>query len=236
LITLHQKHGDSVHVIDADNIEEYRFKDPESMLNIHGDAIITNIPGLLIGVQTADCAPILLCDKKNRFIAAIHAGWRGALGNIIENTVETLLSLENNRPLSKPLESELLVGKMAHRTAAYLSVREESSTGLTHQEADYEELWKRSNDIVAAIGPCLQRDSFAVNDEIIDRVDDRYLTHLPDKTLFDMQAYITDKLLRLGVKTVSHVNIDTFTQENFFSYRRQDGHCGVQFSGIILRG
>ena len=52
-----------------------------------GDASLTNTPGLLLGVQTADCVPILLVDPKNRAVAAIHAGWRGTLARIGEKTV-----------------------------------------------------------------------------------------------------------------------------------------------------
>jgi YfiH family protein len=52
-----------------------------------GDASITNSPNLLLGIQTADCVPILLVDPKKRAVAAIHAGWRGTLQRILEKTV-----------------------------------------------------------------------------------------------------------------------------------------------------
>ena len=52
-----------------------------------GDASFTKAPGLLLGVQTADCAPILLVDPKRRAVAAIHAGWRGTLARIALKTV-----------------------------------------------------------------------------------------------------------------------------------------------------
>ena len=52
-----------------------------------GDASLTNTPGLLLGVQTADCVPILLVDPKRRAVAAVHAGWRGTLARIAEKTV-----------------------------------------------------------------------------------------------------------------------------------------------------
>jgi hypothetical protein len=53
----------------------------------NGDALITNAPGLLLGVQTADCVPILLADTKRRAVAAIHAGWRGTLARIVVKTL-----------------------------------------------------------------------------------------------------------------------------------------------------
>ena len=51
------------------------------------DAIVTSTPGLAIGVVTADCGPILFLDEKAGVIGAAHAGWKGALGGVLENTV-----------------------------------------------------------------------------------------------------------------------------------------------------
>lgn len=56
------------------------------------DALVTRKPGLILGVLTADCAPILLVDPKARVIAACHAGSKGALAGIIEATVEAMES------------------------------------------------------------------------------------------------------------------------------------------------
>jgi YfiH family protein len=53
----------------------------------HADAAVTNQPGLLLAVQTADCVPILLVDPEKRAVAAIHAGWRGTLRRIVAKTV-----------------------------------------------------------------------------------------------------------------------------------------------------
>jgi YfiH family protein len=55
-----------------------------------GDASLTKTPGLLLGIQTADCVPILLVDPKKRVVAAVHAGWRGTLARILEKTVGEL--------------------------------------------------------------------------------------------------------------------------------------------------
>lgn len=54
------------------------------------DALVTRRPGLLLGVLAADCAPIVLCDPHNGVIGAVHAGWRGAVGGVIESTVEAM--------------------------------------------------------------------------------------------------------------------------------------------------
>jgi polyphenol oxidase len=72
LISLQQIHSDVIHLFDAAPAESCR-----------GDASATNHPGLLLGVQTADCVPILLVDPKKRAVAAVHAGWRGTLARIV---------------------------------------------------------------------------------------------------------------------------------------------------------
>lgn len=54
------------------------------------DGLVTNIPGLVLGILAADCAPVLLCDPEARVIGAAHAGWRGALGGVVEATVAAM--------------------------------------------------------------------------------------------------------------------------------------------------
>ena len=62
------------------------------------DAIITNKRGICIGVLTADCVPILLYDPVKRVIAAIHAGWRGTVGEIVKNTISRMIKSFNVHP------------------------------------------------------------------------------------------------------------------------------------------
>jgi YfiH family protein len=62
-----------------------------------GDALVTDRPGLALGVVTADCAPVLLVDEVARVIGAAHAGWRGALSGVIENTVAAMERLGARR-------------------------------------------------------------------------------------------------------------------------------------------
>lgn len=54
------------------------------------DAMVTDKPGLLLGVVTADCAPVLLADREAGVVGAAHAGWRGAHGGVIEATVAAM--------------------------------------------------------------------------------------------------------------------------------------------------
>jgi YfiH family protein len=61
------------------------------------DAVVTRTRGLAIGVLTADCAPVLLADPEAGVVGAAHAGWRGALGGILEATVAAMESLGAER-------------------------------------------------------------------------------------------------------------------------------------------
>ncbi|HEU4820982.1 MAG TPA: peptidoglycan editing factor PgeF [Qipengyuania sp.] len=63
----------------------------------HADALVTDRSGLLIGVVTADCAPVLLADPEADVVGAAHAGWRGALNGVLENTVAAMERLGARR-------------------------------------------------------------------------------------------------------------------------------------------
>ena len=62
------------------------------------DALITQVPGLWIGVYSADCVPILVADTRLKVVAAIHAGWRGTVGGITRDTVERMTTDFGCRP------------------------------------------------------------------------------------------------------------------------------------------
>ena len=61
------------------------------------DALVTDKPGLVLGIVTADCAPVLFADKQAGVIGAAHAGWRGAHGGVLENTVDAMIALGARR-------------------------------------------------------------------------------------------------------------------------------------------
>lgn len=61
------------------------------------DAVVTKTPGLAIAVTTADCVPVLFCEPENRIVGAAHAGWRGALGGVLEATLEAMEGLGADR-------------------------------------------------------------------------------------------------------------------------------------------
>jgi YfiH family protein len=87
LISLKQIHSDVIHFFDAAPAQPCQ-----------GDASVTNRPGLLLGVQTADCVPILLVDPKKRAVAAIHAGWRGTLQRIVVKAIGQLQMQFKSKP------------------------------------------------------------------------------------------------------------------------------------------
>jgi YfiH family protein len=76
LVTVKQIHSAHVHVIDDV---------PDQPLT--GDGIITRVPGLFLGVQVADCVPVLVVDPGNRAVGAFHAGWRGTVKRIVEKGI-----------------------------------------------------------------------------------------------------------------------------------------------------
>jgi YfiH family protein len=61
------------------------------------DAIVTNTPGLAVGVLTADCAPVLFCDPNARVVAAAHAGWRGAIEGVLDHTISQMEAIGAKR-------------------------------------------------------------------------------------------------------------------------------------------
>lgn len=61
------------------------------------DAMVTDRPGIAIGILTADCAPVLFADPESRVIGAAHAGWRGAVGGVLAATVEAMERLGADR-------------------------------------------------------------------------------------------------------------------------------------------
>ncbi len=84
LVTMKQVHSDHIHVIT-------QFPGV-AKTPLTGDGMVTSVPGLLLAIQTADCLPILLVDKKKKVVAAVHAGWRGSLQRIAQKMVGTMQS------------------------------------------------------------------------------------------------------------------------------------------------
>jgi YfiH family protein len=83
-----QVHGADVRVV----LDESDARGPDGARGEteHCDALVTNASGVLVGVKTADCVPVILGDTRTRAVAAIHAGWRGTLARIVAKTIERM--------------------------------------------------------------------------------------------------------------------------------------------------
>ena len=87
LATLHQVHSPDAIIVD-EGYDGTRAK---------ADALVTATPGLVIGVLSADCGPVLFVDAQAGVIGAAHAGWKGALGGVLESTIEAMVALGARR-------------------------------------------------------------------------------------------------------------------------------------------
>ena len=95
LVTLRQVHSDII-----------RFVDSPAESQLAGDGLITQTPGLLLGIQTADCLPIILVDPKRHAVGVFHAGWRGTAKRIVEKGVGEM----RRRFGSKPRDLKAAIG------------------------------------------------------------------------------------------------------------------------------
>lgn len=69
----------------------------EERLRPHADALVTDRPGLALGILTADCAPVLLADREAGVVGAAHAGWKGAIGGVTDSTIALMETLGARR-------------------------------------------------------------------------------------------------------------------------------------------
>jgi len=99
LVTLRQVHSDVIH--------------PVAALPDHpgiGDGLVTATPGLLLAIQTADCLPVIVVDRKQRAVGVFHAGWRGTVKRIVEKGVGEMRRWFG----SKPGDLEAAIGPGVH--------------------------------------------------------------------------------------------------------------------------
>lgn len=88
LVSLYQVHSAEVVTVEAPFAAAMRPK---------ADAMVTRVPGLALGIATADCGPILFADAENGVVGAAHAGWKGALTGVIDATVGAMEALGARR-------------------------------------------------------------------------------------------------------------------------------------------
>ena len=194
LVTVKQTHSCDILAIDEPNDDFSHF------LGIEADAIITNQPGVMIGVTIADCVPLLLHDAVKGVIAVVHAGWQGTASRITAATVAGMKEQFGCRP----------------------------------------------SDIRAAIGPCIAKCCY----EVDQAVKDGFSNHntpwdpvaepaAPGKWRLDMVLANRIQLEEAGVPSVSIQDSGHCVcchRELFFSYRRDNGDTGRQIGFIMLKG
>jgi hypothetical protein len=172
LVTLHQVHSAEAAYVTAPYSDDARPR---------ADAMVADRPGLALGILTADCAPVLLADREAGVLAAAHAGWKGALGGVIEATV----------------------AEMERRGA---------SRGR----------------IAAAVGPCIARRSYEVDEGFLRRFaesdpeNERFFTlGREGHHQFDLEGFVLSRLAAAGLGRIEALGEDTYSQpDRFFSYRR----------------
>jgi YfiH family protein len=91
-----QVHGADVRVVK--DAQDAKPAENESGDTIYCDAVVSNGDGILAGIKTADCVPLLLGDAQTKSFAAVHAGWRGTLAGVAIKALERLIGEYNVRP------------------------------------------------------------------------------------------------------------------------------------------
>lgn len=85
LLLLDQRHSDVAHYVD------------ENYSTLIGDAMVSDVPGVVLGIKTADCVGVLLCSKDAKVIGAAHVGWRGGASNLLYNTLNLMKKFSTDR-------------------------------------------------------------------------------------------------------------------------------------------
>lgn len=124
LLTVQQCHSTNILVINEENYDLSHFQ------NVECDAIVTNQPGIMVGILVADCYPVLLFDPLQKVVAAIHVGWRGAANGILPKTISCLVKDFGINPAD--LKAAIGPGIGAHRYEVDRPVRDAFRNGTAH--------------------------------------------------------------------------------------------------------
>ncbi len=200
VIFAHQKHTTTTLIVD----KPFEGERPIA------DALITNTPGLIIGVQTADCVPVLFIDETTQVIAASHAGWKGLADGILQNTLIAMESLG------------------AHRTRIIAAIGP-----CIHQDS-----YEVGEDVREAY-PQFPELFTPWQNKSIGTTVDKVITHKETFAFnMPMAAYLT--LKQAGIQKITPSPINTYTNPaDYFSYRRSthkgDSTFGNQASVIGIK-
>jgi YfiH family protein len=99
LVGIRQVHSGIVQAVRQEHgAVEGRLQTADGKAVLEGDGLITDVPGILLGVGTADCVPVLVVDVAKRVVAAFHAGWRGTVARIVELGVARMQAQYRSQP------------------------------------------------------------------------------------------------------------------------------------------
>jgi YfiH family protein len=215
LVTLKQIHSNLVILAGAADVSR---ENPRK-----ADGLMTDEPGMLIGIQTADCIPVLVADRKRRAVAAFHAGWRGTVNRIVESGIGRMRLQFGSRP------EDLIAAIGPGIGPCCFAVGEEVLSEFESQFAYASELF------------CEVYDS----DPIRKKYPMLFLTqrapgHSPIGPSLNLNLVEANRrqLLAAGLKPRSIQLIGGCTscqRELFFSYRASQGHTGRMLSLIGIR-
>lgn len=145
---LEQVHGTDIHVVKKDEGESaqvwsYRNCDPRPIV---ADAVVTDLPGLALVIQVADCQGVLLFDPVKMVIANVHSGWRGSINNILGRCVDVMVKsfgclAENLRAGISPS-----LGPCCAEFTGYRSEIPKALWGYKHPDKPYFDFWALSCD------------------------------------------------------------------------------------------
>ena len=214
---LNQTHGTRVATLEKSAVAAIRSP-------IDADAAITHEPHTVCVVLTADCLPILLCDRQGTRVGVVHAGWRGLLDGVVDNAIAALCSAKGAQTQRQPNEffawlgpaigpQHFIVGEdVKQRANAYFRARSNTSADdLAASDAAFTR--------VMAADPTITNNSVATT---------------AGKYTADIYQLATLALYRNGVKHIYGGGFCTVTDhQRFFSYRR-DGDTGRMASFILL--
>ena len=212
LVTLRQVHSDVIHVV--------RSPQPGRLT---GDGLVTDRPGLALGILTADCFPGLLVDTKNRAVGAFHAGWRGTVKRIVEKGVG-IMHLEFG---SQPEDIHAVIGPGIQSCS--FEVGEEVEQAF-HSQFDYaDELFHsvQESDPVREKYPML-----FMNQRAPGHGDQCIKLHL------DLREANRRQLLASGVPEANITALDGCTAcspRKFFSHRKEQGKTGRMLAVVGIK-
>ena len=212
LVTLRQIHSDLIHCVSD------LPKEP-----LVGDGLITRVPGILIGIQTADCLPIVLVDTKQRAVGVFHAGWRGTVKRIVEKGVG-----EMRRWLGTlPKNVKAAIGPGIHSCCYDVGpeVRQQFESQFAYAEDLFREI--KESDPVREKYPLLFLTARAPGH-----------SELPTKIFLDLVEANRRQLINAGVppKNISASPLCTACRSDLlFSYRAEKGVTGRMMAVAGIR-